>query len=145
MSHRLICIQGELEDEVYMEQPEMFIKRKKEKYVCKLIKPLYGLKQSGREWYRKLDNYITKNGGKQNAADPCVYVIGKNEDRVIIIVYVDDLILVSKKIENINIVKLKIKSAFKIVDIGEIKKYTWNQRATRRSNRKNTNFTKQIY
>ncbi|CAK9829680.1 Copia protein [Anthophora retusa] len=49
-------VQGELHDEIYMEQPEMFSKG--ENKVCKLLKPLYGLKQSGREWYRKLDRYI---------------------------------------------------------------------------------------
>ncbi|KAL0117638.1 hypothetical protein PUN28_008790 [Cardiocondyla obscurior] len=58
-------VQGELNDEIYMEQPEMFVKHGHEEKVCKLLKPLYGLKQSGREWYKKLDNYITKIGGKR--------------------------------------------------------------------------------
>lgn len=113
-------VQGELHDEVYMEQPKMFVERRYEENVCKLLKPLYGLKQSAREWYNKLDNYIQKNGGKRTAADPCVYVIGNNEDRVIMVVYVDDLILASKKIEKLNMIKSKLKSAFKIVDLGQI-------------------------
>ena len=113
-------VQGELNDEIYMEQPEMFVKRGHEEKVCKLLKPLYGLKQSGREWYKKLDSYIMEIGGKRTSADPCVYVIGENERRVIIIVYVDDLILASKKMDRLEDVKLKMKSMFKMVDLGQI-------------------------
>lgn len=42
-------VQGDLLDDIYMKQPEMFVKCDKENKVCKLIKPLYGLKQAGRE------------------------------------------------------------------------------------------------
>lgn len=113
-------VQGELSDEVYMEQPEMFIEEGHEAKVCKLLKPLYGLKQSGREWYKKLDNYITKNGGKRTSADPCVYVFGKDDDRVIIIIYVDDLILASKELTELEGIKSKMKSTFKMTDLGQI-------------------------
>ncbi|CAK9827765.1 Retrovirus-related Pol polyprotein from transposon TNT 1-94 [Anthophora retusa] len=111
-------VQGELHDEIYMEQPEMFSKG--ENKVCKLLKPLYGLKQSGREWYRKLDRYIRDNDGKRTPADQCVYVFGKDEDRVILIIYVDDLLLASKNIEALNKIKSKFKTAFKIVDLGQV-------------------------
>lgn len=113
-------VQGELNDEIYMEQPEMFVKRGHEEKVCKLLKPLYRLKQSGREWYRKLDSYIMEIGGKRTSADPCVYVIGKDEKRLIIIIYVDDLILASKKMDRLENVKSKMKSTFKMVDLGQI-------------------------
>lgn len=113
-------VQGDLSDEVYMEQPEMYVQRGEESKVCKLLKPLYGLKQSGREWYRKLDGYITSNGGIRTAADPCVYVFGKDNRQVITIVYVDDLILASKEIEELKRVKTNLKSTFKMVDLGPI-------------------------
>lgn len=91
-------VQGELTDEVYKEQPEMYIQRGEESKVCKL-KLLYGLKQSSRQWYNKFDGYITSNGGRRMAADPCVYLFGEGEKRVIVIVYVDDVILASKEIK----------------------------------------------
>lgn len=76
-----------------MEQPKMYIQRKRD--VCKLLKPLlYGLKQSGRQWYKKLDGYITNNRGKRSSADPCVYLFGEDNKRVIVLIYVD-LILAS--------------------------------------------------
>jgi len=57
-----------------MEQPEMFIQNKQKDKVCKLLKPLYGLKESGREWYKKLDSFIVENGGKRTSAHPCTYI-----------------------------------------------------------------------
>ncbi|CAK9820302.1 Retrovirus-related Pol polyprotein from transposon TNT 1-94 [Anthophora plagiata] len=113
-------VQGELNDEIYMEQPEMFIQNKNKDKVCKLLKPLYGLKQSGREWYRKLDKYIKENNGERTAADPCVYVFGEGIDSVILIIYVDDLILASKNIKVLEEIKLNLMSAFKMVDLGQI-------------------------
>jgi len=56
-------IQGELSEEIYMEQPEMFIEENQEDMVCK---PLYELKQSGREWYRKLDNFLLSHRRQKN-------------------------------------------------------------------------------
>lgn len=113
-------VQGELHDEVYMTQPEMFVERGNEDKVCRLLKPLYGLKQSGREWYKKLNSYLVENGGECTPADPCVYVFGKGENRVIIIIYVDDLILASKTLQKLESIKAKLKSAFKMVDLGQI-------------------------
>lgn len=96
-------VQGDLSNEIYMEQPEMFIKYEESK-VCKLQKLLYGLKQSGRKWYKKIDGYITSIGGKRTMADPCIYVFYNNDDRVIMAIYVDDIILASKKIEKLELI-----------------------------------------
>jgi len=71
-------------------------------------------KQSGRQWYKKLDGYVTNNGGKRTAADPCVYIFGEGDKRVIVIIYVDDLILASKEIKELEQIKSKLKSAFKM-------------------------------
>jgi len=67
-------VQGNLTDEIFMEQPELF--KEDNESVCKLNKPLYGLKQSGRMWYNRLDDFVTQQGGYRNEADPCVYVFG---------------------------------------------------------------------
>jgi hypothetical protein len=52
-------LNGELEEEVYIEQPEGFQFSENEDYVCKLKKALYGLKQDPRAWYSRLDKYST--------------------------------------------------------------------------------------
>ena len=51
-------LNGELEDEGYIEQPEGFLLTDKEHYICILKKALYGLKQAHRAWYARLDGYI---------------------------------------------------------------------------------------
>lgn len=51
-------IQGNIHDDIYMEQAEMFVMQGQEGKVCELNRPLYGLKQAGREWYHKLDRYL---------------------------------------------------------------------------------------
>jgi hypothetical protein len=51
-------LNGELEEEVYIEQPKGFKLLENANYVCKLKKALYGLKQDPRAWYSRLDKYL---------------------------------------------------------------------------------------
>lgn len=114
-------IQGDLKDEIYMEQPQMFVKSNEREKVCKLNKPLYGLKQAGREWYHKLNDYLTKLKFKRTAVNPCVYVDTKEGSDSIIIVYVDDLLIASASSISISNIKNALKVKFKIRDLGCVK------------------------
>lgn len=82
-------------------------------------KSLYGLKQSGPEWYRKFDNFLLSLG-RRTEADPCIYTFNENEFRVILIVYVDDLILASRKYNELAKIKKSLQCTFKMVDLGSI-------------------------
>ncbi|KAK3029763.1 hypothetical protein RJ639_038040 [Escallonia herrerae] len=66
-------LNGELEVEVYMQQPEGFVVRGQENIVCKLIKSLYGLKQAPKQWHQKFDQIVMSNGFKIHESDNCVY------------------------------------------------------------------------
>ena len=55
-------LHGDLEEEIYMHQPEGFVEKGKEHLVCRLKKSLYGLKQTPRQWYRKFDSFMTDQG-----------------------------------------------------------------------------------
>ncbi|GKB97749.1 transposable element [Tanacetum coccineum] len=66
-------LHGDLEEEIYMSQPEGFVVQGKEDYVCKLRKSLYGLKQSPRQWYKRFDSFMVKHGFSRSAYDCCVY------------------------------------------------------------------------
>lgn len=66
-------LHGDLDEDIYMVQPEGFQVTGKENMVCKLIKSLYGLKQASRQWYLKFDSFMIKNGYTRSAMDHCCY------------------------------------------------------------------------
>ncbi len=72
---KITFLHGELEEEIYMKQPEGFIVPSKEDYVCKLKRSLYGLKQSPRQWYKKFDSFMLSHGFKRSEFDSCVYIL----------------------------------------------------------------------
>ena len=88
-------LNGKLDEEIYMAQPDGYVEAGKEHLVCKLKKSVYGLKQSPWCWNRAFSEYLESIGFEQSAADPCVY-IRSTEPITIIAVYVDDLILITK-------------------------------------------------
>lgn len=69
MDVKLIFLNGELEEEVYMEQLEGFQLSDKSDMVCNLKNALYGLKQAPRAWYARLDRYLTKKGFNKGFVD----------------------------------------------------------------------------
>ena len=62
-------LNGDLEEEVYIEQPEGFSLSENKDHVCKLKKALYGLKQAPRAWYTRLDKYLQQQGFKKENED----------------------------------------------------------------------------
>ena len=83
----------DLQEEIYIEQPEGYIHPKYPSYVCKLKKALYGLKQAPRAWYQKLVECLSSVGFQQSNADPSLFVKHNGKEMVIICIYVDDLII----------------------------------------------------
>jgi hypothetical protein len=59
-------LHGELEEEIYMDQPKGFIVSGKEDLVCKLKRSLYGLKQSPRQWYKRFDSFMLAHEFKRS-------------------------------------------------------------------------------
>jgi hypothetical protein len=73
MDVKTTFLNGELEKEIYVDQPDGFIPNGQEGKVCKLLKSLYGLKQAPKQWYEKFDKTLTSAGFIVNEADSCVY------------------------------------------------------------------------
>ena len=112
-------LNGELEEEVYMRQPEGFITDGEENLVCKLRKSIYGLKQSPRGWNTALDSHLKDIGFAQSVSDPCVY-IDKEGDMFFIGVYVDDIILAGRSDKKIREGKDALARKFNIKDMGKL-------------------------
>ena len=97
MDVKIAFLNGDLEEKVYMEQPEGFVVKGHEMKVCKLIKSLYGLKQAPKQWHEKFDHTMLLNGFKINECDKCVYVKVINQKCVMVWLYVDDMLIMGTK------------------------------------------------
>jgi hypothetical protein len=73
MNVKTTFFNGELEEEIYMTQPDGFVVKGKEDKVCKLVKSLYGLKQAPKQWHEKFDITLISTGFSVNETDRCVY------------------------------------------------------------------------
>ena len=118
-------LNGKLEEEVYMQQPNGFVCQGKEERVCKLKKSIYGMKQSPRCWNLTLDtyiyNYLKKLKFVQTASDPCIYYQKAGGDVMYIGVYVDDIILAGRTVKQLEEIKRDLSQEFDIKDLGKLR------------------------
>lgn len=112
-------LNGELDEEIYMQQPDGYQVSGKENLVCRLKKSLYGLKQAPRCWNRALREFMMQAGFVQSNADPCVF-IRLDEHTTIVAVYVDDLILITDVIEVMLETKELLSERFRMKDMGQL-------------------------
>ena len=113
-------LNGNLKEEIYMKQPDGFVVKGQENLVCKLKKSIYGLKQSRRCWNGALDEHLKKIGFIQSKADQCLYIGKIDGDLIFLAVYVDDIILASKKHEVIQKTKKLFACKFEMKDMGRL-------------------------
>ncbi|GBO38410.1 Retrovirus-related Pol polyprotein from transposon TNT 1-94 [Araneus ventricosus] len=82
-----------LDKEVYMSQPPGFVKKGEESKVCKLDRAIYGLHQSGREWFFEMHRVLTGIGFTKFEGCNCAYMFKSD---TVLILYVDDFVLFSR-------------------------------------------------
>ncbi|KAK9083162.1 hypothetical protein Scep_029633 [Stephania cephalantha] len=119
MDVKTAFLNGDLEEEVYMDQPEGFLTTGKENLVCKLKKSIYGLKQASRQWYIKFNNTITSYGFVENTVDRCIYMKISGSKFIILVLYVDDILLVANDVAMLHDVKRFLSINFEMKDMGE--------------------------
>lgn len=120
MDVKTAFLNGDLDEEIYMKQPEGFVMPGNEHKVCKLKKSSYGLKYAPKQWHQKFDDVVLSNGFALNQADKCVYsrfyTSGKG---VMIFLYVDDMLIFGTDLEEVNKTKKLLSSNFETKDLGE--------------------------
>lgn len=104
---------GKLKEEIYMRLPPGY--KDYSLKIAKLLRPIYGLKQSGRNWNNAIDEFLIKNGFERFKANNCVYTYGND---LILTLYVDDIILFAQSIDKVNEVKTLLMSEYEIRDLG---------------------------
>jgi transposase InsO family protein len=121
MDVKAAYLNGDLQETVYMRQPEGFVVQGKEDWICRLEKGLYGLKQSGRVWNKKADKFLQSLGFVPLAADRCVYVWKSKGRMMIVALYVDDMFLFAPRGSDL-LAKLKVRlqKKFEMTDLGEV-------------------------
>ena len=114
-------LHGDLEEEIYMIQPQGFEVQGKEKMVCKLQRSLYGLKQAPRQWYKKFDSFMGNNGFLRCQADHCCYVKIFGDSYIILLLYVDDMLIAGGCKREIDKLKRELSKEFAMKDLGAAK------------------------
>ena len=120
MDVKTAFLNGKLNEEIYMRQPEGFVEGE---LVCKLNKSLYGLKQASRMWNQRFHEVITKMEFKRSDYDQCLYMRTSGSKILFLLLYVDDLILVGDNIIEIEMVKPLMCKEFEMRDMMEMKTF----------------------
>ncbi|CAI7882182.1 unnamed protein product, partial [Closterium sp. NIES-53] len=103
-------LNGVLEEEIFMAQPEGFDDGSAR--VLRLKKALYGLKQAPRQWYLKLRGVLEEIGFTPSTADHSLFMLGEGEQRSFMVVYVDDILIFSPSSDLVKEVMLKLQDKF---------------------------------
>jgi len=119
MDVKTAFLNGVLDEEVYLSPPEGFESSFPPRAVLKLVKSLYGLKQSPRQWYQCLREFLISLGWKVSEYDQAVFF----NNGIIIEVYVDDLKITGKDLNRIGHLKETLSKRFKMTDLGECRSY----------------------
>ena len=119
---KIAFLHDDLEEEIYMQQPEGFEVKGKENLVCKLKKSLYGLKQALRQWYKKFDSFMMSHGYNRTSSDHCVFTKKfYDDDFIILLLYVDDMLIIGHDSSKIDRLKKELSKSFAMKDLGSVK------------------------
>ena len=116
MDVKTAFLNGDIDETVYMVQPENFVSRDTKKMVCKLKKSIYELKQASCQWYYKFHQVIIFSGFEMNMVDDHKFSGSKH---IYLVLYVDDILLATKDIGMLHETKRFLSKKFEMKDLGD--------------------------
>jgi len=112
---------GELKEEVYVDQPDGFVRVGEEDKVYKLRKALYGLKQAPRAWFSRIESYFKREGFQKSSYDHTLF-FKKSESKILMVsLYVDDLLFTGNDELMCVEFKASMQKEFEMTDMGKMK------------------------
>ena len=127
-------LNGLLDEEIYMEQPQGFIAPGQSDKVCFLQKAIYSLKQASRAWNLQFHSVLLELGFSRTHSDAGVYHrLDDGGNTILIILYVDDITLLGNSLEEIKRLKATLCRRYEMTDLGEIDSYLGVQITRNRS------------
>ena len=117
MDMKTTFLNGVIEEEVYIEQPQGFEVEDMRSHICRMKKALYGLKQAPGAWYGRIDSFLTSLGFTKSKADSNLYFKIMDNEPVILLLYVDDLFLTGEE-KLIAEYKQRLAAEFEMKDLG---------------------------
>ena len=119
MDVKTAFLNGNLEEDVYMIQPEGFVDPTNAGKICKLQKSIYGLKQASRSWNKRFDEVIKAFGFIQVVGESCIYKKVSGSSVAFLILHVDDILLIGNNVELLESIKGYLNKSFSMKDLGE--------------------------
>lgn len=117
-------LHGKLKEEVYMQQPKGFVVPGKEKFVCRLERSLYGLKQAARVWNETISAMLKELKFTRSVSDPCLYVKRLDNGGVVyLLIYVDDMIVASTDKAEIRLIEEELRKKISLTSLGEVHQF----------------------
>jgi hypothetical protein len=120
MDVKIAFLNGNLDEDMYMVQPECFVDPTNAGKVCKLQKSIYGLKQASRSCNIRFDAIVKGFDFLQNEEEACVYKKESGSSVAFLILYVDDILLIRNDIPMLESIKTSLKNSFSMKDLGEV-------------------------
>ena len=114
-------LNANLSEEIFIEIPDGH--KEQPGKILKLNKALYGLKQSPRQWNETLHEFLISQNFQVSNADQCLYNKTVNGTLITVVIYVEDIIISSSDLEEIEKVKSVLSQRFKIRDLGATRKF----------------------
>ncbi|KAJ1588354.1 hypothetical protein NDA12_006582 [Ustilago hordei] len=103
---------------IYMKPPEGAKVPKGKAY--RVIKGLYGLKQSGREWNMEFDKFLRRSNFHRLDCAPCIYTRGEGDNFAIVVIYVDNMLIIAPTLETVRRIKEEIGQRWRMEDGGNV-------------------------
>src|SRR3954466_15232400 len=118
MDVKTAFLNGNIDEELYMMEPEGFVDPKDADKVCKLQRSIYGLKQASRSWNLRFDQVIKSFGFVPNCYEACIYKKVSGSSVTFLVLYVDDILIIGNDINMLNDVKSYLNKCFSMKDLG---------------------------